>query len=163
MRHMSRLDIVLLIIAIASLSIVALRVLLKSTSAAEDGPGVELNKFISDVRQQFENMERERIKEKRASSMNIESFDLELNFVVKNKKSGKAEANYELVTIGGEAENATEKTQKITLHMKPAAPITGETPAEDDLPPAGQSTSHAHSSKMAQPSAKPDHSKEEKN
>src|SRR5258706_6311985 len=107
--RMSRLDIALLTIALASLAVLAFRHVVSRTTvtSADDKSGVELSRFVEDIRKQFEVMEQVRISENRASSIPIKSFDLEVSFVVKNRRNAKGEVKYELITVGEEVEKLT--------------------------------------------------------
>jgi Trypsin-co-occurring domain 2 len=130
---MSRLDVALTAVALVLVAIVLYRqIRVLTTDQTADANPLALNVFVEGVRSQLVQLEQERLSKNQTAITKLDSFDLEVNFVVKKKSTSKAELEYEVVTVGTEAENATEKTQKIVLHMKPEPVIAGSTPPEPE-------------------------------
>jgi hypothetical protein len=85
-----------------------------------------IDTLIEQVKQDLENLDDRRRQQNKAALFIVESFDLEINFVVRESQSGEAGLKYEVVTVGGKSEVNTEKVQKITLRMKAEGVGPGE-------------------------------------
>lgn len=76
--------------------------------------------LIEKVKSDLEKVDRQRIERDEAALFNVESFDLEINFVVKEGQSTSATGEYKVLTVGGTSQVSSEKVQKIVLHLKTA-------------------------------------------
>jgi hypothetical protein len=74
--------------------------------------------LIEKVKSDLETVDRQRIERDEAPLFNVDSFDLEINFVVKEGQSTSAQGEYKVLTVGGTSEVSSEKVQKIVLHLK---------------------------------------------
>ena len=76
--------------------------------------------LIEQVKSDLESIDEKRIDKNEAPLFSVETFDLEINFVVRESQSGEVRGEYEVVTVGGRSEFSAEKIQKIVLHLKAA-------------------------------------------
>lgn len=53
-----------------------------------------------------------------APMFKVKTFDLELNFVVRDRRAENAGIEFKVITLGGEQESSVEKVQKIILRME---------------------------------------------
>jgi hypothetical protein len=83
---------------------------------------IGVGSLIDKVRMELHKAEELRKAQQSDALFQIETFDLEVNFVIKSSETGDGGVKVEPVTIGGKSEIATEKIQKITLHMKAIGP-----------------------------------------
>jgi hypothetical protein len=102
--------------------------------AFEDEP-LGIAQVVRRVKQELYEADIERDERGEAALFELDSFDLELNFVVETRGAAKAGTDFALVVLGKEAEVSSQRIQKIHLHMKAAAPVTGRKPV-GAAPPA---------------------------
>jgi hypothetical protein len=79
---------------------------------------LEISRLIETVKQELEAADQKREAKKEAPLFRVENFNLEIQFVVKQSKSGNAGVNFEVVTVGGQTDFSREQVQKITLQFK---------------------------------------------
>jgi hypothetical protein len=79
---------------------------------------LEIKQLIETVKQQLEAADQEREADGKAPLFRVETFQLEVNFVVKDSHSANASGNFEVVTVGGQTEFSREQVQKISLQFK---------------------------------------------
>jgi Trypsin-co-occurring domain 2 len=87
-----------------------------------NNPKLGVADLIEQVKNDLESMDQKRIDKNEAPLFNVETFDLEINFVVRESQSGEVKGEYQVVTVGGRSEFSAEKIQKIVLHLKTAEP-----------------------------------------
>lgn len=96
---------------------------LPRADVADNGMGID--ELVQCVKAELVKADEDTRKLKQAPTFRVSGFDLELNFVVKNRNTVKGGLQTELIAVGSEAEVASEKVQKITLHMLPLEPENG--------------------------------------
>src|SRR6266536_4938277 len=79
---------------------------------------LHIDTLIEQVKHDLEAVDEKRLRENKAGLFKVDTFDLEINFVVKHTDSANAQMSYEVVTVGGKSEVSAEKVQKISLHFK---------------------------------------------
>jgi hypothetical protein len=128
-------DIVIGIVILTLLALLAYKHL-TSDVAGNKPPetGLGIDKLITQVKHDLEVVDEERIRENKAALFRVETFNLEVNFVVRRTDSAEAQMKYEVVTIGGKSDVSAEKVQKIILHFK-AVDYSRE---ETDIPGPGE-------------------------
>ena len=82
--------------------------------------GLELTAFIEKVKADLERAERDGVAKGERPLLQLQDVELVVNFVVQSR----AETDVKLVTVNGSAISGEERTQKITLHLKPVPPET---------------------------------------
>jgi hypothetical protein len=99
---------------------------------ALDASGIDLNikDLTLSVKNQLEQLDQERQKKNELPLFMVESFDLELNFTVKQVATKEGKLEYKVLTIGDKNEVSKEQVQKITLHMKANKPLEDSTAAD---------------------------------
>ncbi len=112
-------DIVIGIVLLILFALLAYRHL---RAEAVEGPSADgqlhIDKLIEQVKQDLEAADEKRIRENKAALFKTETFDLDINFVVRQTASANAQLSYEVVTVGGKSEISAEKVQRISLHFK---------------------------------------------
>ncbi|HQR35751.1 MAG TPA: hypothetical protein PLK30_23635 [Blastocatellia bacterium] len=63
---------------------------------------LEISQLIQKVKQELEAADQQREADGKAALFRAETFQLEVNFVVKETDSAKASGNFEVVTVGGQ-------------------------------------------------------------
>lgn len=91
--------------------------LLPSGPIATDG-GIELKDFIVKVKADLEAAEQDGIAKHQRPLLELQDVQLVANFVVRSS----AEASVKLVTVDGSAMSGLERSQQITLHLRPVPP-----------------------------------------
>lgn len=94
---------------------------------SSDRLGVQ--ELIEKVKIELLEAEEKRIKANESPLFALKNFDLEINFVVKERSKGSGAFDLKILTAGGESEYNSEVTQKIILHMEYAQPQAQETKA----------------------------------
>src|SRR5947209_4664099 len=98
---MSRLDVALTAVALVLIAIVLYRqIRTLTTDQTADANPLALDVFVKGVRSQLVQLEQERLSKNRTAITKLDSFDLEVTFVVKKKTTNKAELEYEVVMLG---------------------------------------------------------------
>jgi hypothetical protein len=95
--------------------------------------GLNVANLIEKVRDELAESERRRRTENKASLFDVKTFDLELNFVVRENNTAKGGVDFEVVTIGGELQRSAEEIQKITLHMEAKPDIRDTLPVSIEI------------------------------
>jgi hypothetical protein len=96
---------------------------------ADAPPHLGIDSLINQVRADLENLEVKRESAGVQPLFELQSFDLEVSFVVKQSRKATGSFETEVITVGGEAEHSNEATQRITLHMHTVAPQDVVVPA----------------------------------
>src|SRR5262245_8580424 len=60
-----------------------------------------IDTLIEQVKQDLENMDDRRRQQNEEALFKVDTFDLEINFVVRETQSGEGSLKYEVVTVGG--------------------------------------------------------------
>jgi hypothetical protein len=98
----------------------------------DDEVTLNIKDLTLNVKDQLEKIDSVREKKNEFPLFKVESFDLELNFIIKKTNSNSAKFENELITISNGQDYAKEQVQKIVLHMKTnadserTAPINNE-------------------------------------
>ena len=100
--------------------------------AGEDD--LQVTQLIQKVEDQLVASEQQRLAKHRAALFRVQSFDLEINFVIKRDTSQKGTASYNIVAIDNQVGSSTEITHKLTLHMEVPPKESGEAPASPTRP-----------------------------
>lgn len=79
---------------------------------------VSISELILSVKDQLQKLEKDRIDSNKASLFKVESFDLELNFIIKKSSSIEGGIKNEVITLNNSSNISNEIIQKIHLHMK---------------------------------------------
>jgi competence protein ComGC len=112
-------DEVVIIFVIVMLILVLIHRYFRNTqTTTNEGKEISIERLIEQVKSSLEIADAKRMEEKKAALFKVDSFELEINFIVKEAQSGEASIRYEAVTVGGRTEVSAEKVQKIILHMK---------------------------------------------
>lgn len=82
------------------------------------GGGIELKDFIVKVKADLEAAEQDGIAKHERPLLELQDVQLVANFVVRSS----AEASVKLVTVDGSAMSGLERSQQITLHLRPVPP-----------------------------------------
>jgi hypothetical protein len=90
---------------------------MSSQEVAAIDEGYPIAEVIEDVRDELLSAQRKWNKEGGMPLFELQHFDLELAFVVRRTESASAEANFELIAVGGESQVNQERVQRIKLHM----------------------------------------------
>ncbi|HKQ07724.1 MAG TPA: trypco2 family protein [Blastocatellia bacterium] len=135
----SKLDLIITIAIIFLLIVMLYNHRRSSSTAKVDSAELGVKDLIEKVKSELIEMEQNREREGKAALFELKDFDLEINFVVKavNKESGQAE--FKVITVGGETESDSEKAQKIKLHMTVVQPQNRKTKASKTPPQADES------------------------
>jgi Trypsin-co-occurring domain 2 len=83
------------------------------------------------VKSQLKELDSIREKNKELPLFKVESFDLEINFAIKQVQNSDNKFEYKVLTIEDKNEFSKEQIQKITLHMKTTSSNHGNTPASE--------------------------------
>jgi Trypsin-co-occurring domain 2 len=94
--------------------------------------GLGVKELIEEVKSELVKTEQSRIAANQTSLFELKDFDLEIKFVVSERRTESGKIEYKVVTVGGETVLNTEKVQTIRLHMTAVAPKSGQVPA---IPP----------------------------
>lgn len=116
--------IALLLLVPQFLPMTARRLLPRSDGGAIEG--LELKDFIVKVKADLASAEEEGLQKGERPLLQLQDVELVVNFVVQSR----AETDVKLVTVNGSAISGLERTQKITLHLKPVPPETVVVPPE---------------------------------
>jgi hypothetical protein len=84
------------------------------------GDGLELTAFIEKVKADLEKADRDGVAKGESPLLQLQDVELVVNFVVQSH----AESDVKLVTVNGSAISGEERSQQITLHLKPVPPQT---------------------------------------
>ena|ERR1019366_9397132 len=87
-----------------------------------------LQELVQSLKTELEQMESQRLSEKRGALFRVKDFDLELSFVLKHNSKDSAKLEYEILTAEMQRELGNEQTHKITLHMEVAPPTIAQFP-----------------------------------
>jgi len=123
----SKVDQLVLLVVIVLLTFVLARSWRRDAPSGR--PSLGLDRLVEEVRADLERMDRVRIAENREALFVVETFDLELNFVVREGTTSDASGHFEVVTVGGKSEYSSERVQKIQLHLKAQPDRHGRVPA----------------------------------
>lgn len=82
--------------------------------------------MVRQVKAELEAAEQERIERNEAALFLLESFDLEINFVLRNSSSRSVGFSPQFLVVNENTNVSTEKVQKLRLHMR-ASPPRGST------------------------------------
>src|SRR6266850_4746022 len=85
--------------------------------------------LVREVKTELIAAEREMREKKEISLFELESFEMELNFMVRADYNEKMGAHTELVTAESEIQTGSEKVQKLTLHWKASNPPFSDSPS----------------------------------
>jgi Trypsin-co-occurring domain 2 len=122
-------NLILLGVAAALIVIVVARQWRMTSDREKDLGRISVSQFVGELQQDLEKMERKRVQENRAAAFAIDSFDLELNFVIKSREDTAVEGGYDrIISIKRDSTADSEQVQKIVLHLKPRSAIEGEVP-----------------------------------
>jgi hypothetical protein len=111
---------------------------------------------VRQVKRELQEADRERLDSGEPALFEVQSFDLELHFVVEQKSSAGVGLEPKLILVNKSSEISAQTVQTIKIHMVAAAPETGEgsvrTESPRDLgtpigspPPAMKGADHAKS------------------
>ncbi|MCU0709548.1 MAG: hypothetical protein MUF23_14765 [Pirellula sp.] len=119
-------------VALVAVLVVAILVMFPNlgrqrTSLADDEP-LEVKTLIRKVKEELQAAEFERVNQKELPLLQLQDFEMEINFVVRNAGGVRAE----VVGIGSNIDLATEKVQKLKLHWT-AVPATQKSVAPGDF------------------------------
>jgi len=122
-----------LLLAIIAVSLFLLiKGFLKESSAASSDADLNIKDLTLRVKDQLEQLDALRQKKNELPLFMVESFDLELNFTVKQVATKEGKLEYKILTIGDKNEVSKEQVQKITLHMKTNKPQDASTQADNN-------------------------------
>jgi len=94
---------------------IASRLLLRQDKALE---GIELRDFIVKVKADLAAAEKEGLDKGERPLLQLQDVELVANFVVQSKASSEVQ----LITVNGSALSGLERSQRITLHLRPIPP-----------------------------------------
>jgi hypothetical protein len=97
---------------------------------ADAGEGIGLSSLVNTVRSELVALQTERLQAGHEAVFSIDSFDLEIAFVVKQSDKTKGTVDAQVVTLETESEAVRERSHRVTLHLKPL-------PTEEIRVPAG--------------------------
>ncbi len=97
---------------------------------AKNSVDVDINDVIEQVELSLRAGEEKRIAAKQERLFEVKSFDLEINFVVKTNQSRSGGLETRFIAVSADSQIATERTQKIMLHMDVAPQRISEVPAK---------------------------------
>lgn len=95
---------------------------------------IGIKNLVEKVRSELKQAEEERQKANESALFKVDKFDLEINYVVKIDSTATAGIKLEPITVGGQTETSSEKVQKITLHLIPAASTEYEESSKGQKP-----------------------------
>jgi hypothetical protein len=91
-------------------------------AAAPPGSSLGVKELVQEVRAELAAIERDMLAKNERALFRLETFEMELNFVVRAGASEKLGGHTELVTAESEIETGSEKVQKLVLHWKATEP-----------------------------------------
>ncbi len=98
--------------------------------------GLGVKELIEEVKSELVKSEQSRMAANQASLFELKDFDLEIKFVVNERRTESGKIEYQVVTVGGETTFSSERVQTIKLHMTAVPPKAGQgravsAPADD--------------------------------
>jgi len=111
-------EVIIMVVIFMLISVLLYRYFRNTQTSTNENKDVSIETLIEQVKNSLEIVDEKRMKENKAALFKVDSFELEIHFVVKEAQSGEASVRYEAVTVGGRTEVSAEKVQKIILHMK---------------------------------------------
>jgi hypothetical protein len=108
-----------LIVLLSQLPWIYVKLHTKAAIATESRSDTTLASVLENLRHNLEESNRGRLKSGDPASLQMQSIDLELNFIVKATSQADAKMSFHVVTAGTEWQQESEKVQKITIHMVP--------------------------------------------
>jgi hypothetical protein len=112
------------------------------SSNSRRGPQEELGlqTLISQVKTELSNLERERLTRKELAMFQLNAFDLELQFIVRENSRVAGHGDFKLVAVDNEMQTGSERVQKLILHMTTVPPLIGSTAASalSSVPQTGE-------------------------
>jgi hypothetical protein len=121
-----------------ALGIVVLMPYVLSRVTTLDSPrrdeGLGIQELITGVKDELTKTEKARREKGEAPLFELQSFDLEISFVVRASTKQSGGANYQVLTVDSALETGSEKIQKLRLHMTAVEP-RAESAAASPGPP----------------------------
>jgi hypothetical protein len=89
---------------------------------------VNVKDLVQAVRHELEELDQARIAADKAPLFQLSSLELELHFVVEQRRAGQGKIDLKVVALGGDVAHRTEQIHKVTVRFDVAGQADGRQP-----------------------------------